>query len=130
MINLKNVSINFGTQDVLEKINIQINKQEKIGIVGPNGQGKSTLFNLINNEIEPTEGSVMVPKNIKSSYMHQNVELFYKDETILEILPFHTRGGPFLAKLLLKSNFAKKLPSTEGYLLHPWTLMSRDLRWD
>ena len=84
MINLKNVSINFGTQDVLEKINIQINKQEKIGIVGPNGQGKSTLFNLINNEIEPTEGSVMVPKNIKSSYMHQNVELIYKEETILE----------------------------------------------
>jgi ATP-binding cassette subfamily F protein 3 len=84
MINLKNVSINFGTQDVFEKINIQINKQEKIGIVGPNGQGKSTLFNLINNEIEPTEGSVIVPKNIKSSYMHQNVELFYKDETILE----------------------------------------------
>ena len=55
MINLSNVSINFGTQDVLKSVNIQINSQEKIGIVGPNGQGKSTLFNLITYEIEPGE---------------------------------------------------------------------------
>ena len=84
MINLSNVSINFGTQDVLKSVNIQINSQEKIGIVGPNGQGKSTLFNLITNEIEPGEGTVTVPKNIKSSYMHQNVELSYTDESVLE----------------------------------------------
>ena len=84
MINLSNVSINFGTQDVLKSVNIQINSQEKIGIVGPNGQGKSTLFNLITNEIEPGEGAVTVPKNIKSSYMHQNVELSYTDESVLE----------------------------------------------
>ena len=68
MINLSNVSINFGTQDVLKSVNIQINSQEKIGIVGPNGQGKSTLFNLITYEIEPGEGTVTVPKNIKSSF--------------------------------------------------------------
>ena len=84
MISFKNVSVNFGTQDVLKEINIQINKQEKIGVVGPNGQGKSTLFNLINYEFEPTSGTVTVPKNIKSSYMHQNVELSYTNESVLE----------------------------------------------
>ena len=84
MISFKNVSVNFGTQDVLKEINIQINKQEKIGVVGPNGQGKSTLFNLINYEFEPTSGIVTVPKNIKSSYMHQNVELSYTNESVLE----------------------------------------------
>ncbi len=84
MISFKNVSVNFGTQDVLKEINVQINKQEKIGVVGPNGQGKSTLFNLINYEFEPTSGTVTVPKNIKSSYMHQNVELFYTNESVLE----------------------------------------------
>ena len=84
MINLSNVSINFGTQDVLKSVNIQINSQEKIGIVGENGQAKSTVFNLITNEIEHGEGTVTVPKNIKSSYMHQNVELSYTDESVLE----------------------------------------------
>ena len=84
MISFKNVSVNFGTQDVLKEINVQINKQEKIGVVGPNGQGKSTLFNLINYEFEPTSGTVTVPKNIKSSYMHQNVELSYTNESVLE----------------------------------------------
>ena len=39
MINLSNVSKYFGTQDVLNGIDIQINEYEKIGIVGPNGQG-------------------------------------------------------------------------------------------
>ena len=44
MINLSNVSKYFGTQDVLNGIDIQINEYEKIGIVGPNGQGKSTFL--------------------------------------------------------------------------------------
>ena len=47
MINPSNVSKYFGTQDVLNGIDIQINEYEKIGIVGPNGQGKATFFNLI-----------------------------------------------------------------------------------
>ena len=47
MINLSNVSKYFGTQDVLNGIDIQINEYEKIGIVGPNGQGKSTFFNRL-----------------------------------------------------------------------------------
>jgi ATP-binding cassette subfamily F protein 3 len=84
MINLSNVSKYFGTQDVLHEIDIQINEYEKIGIVGPNGQGKSTFFNLISGEIKPNEGYINIPKKITMSYMHQNVQLSYKKESLLE----------------------------------------------
>ena len=96
MINLSNVSKYFGTQDVLHEIDIQINEYEKIGIVGPNGQGKSTFFNLISGEIKPNEGYINIPKKITISYMHQNVELSYKKESLLE---YTENSNPKLIKI-------------------------------
>ena len=96
MINLNKVSKYFGTQDVLNEIDIQINEYEKIGIVGPNGQGKSTFFNLISGEIKPNEGYINIPKKITMSYMHQNVELSYKKESLLE---YTENSNPKLTKI-------------------------------
>ena len=96
MINLNKVSKYFGTQDVLHEIDIQINEYEKIGIVGPNGQGKSTFFNLISGEIKPNEGYINIPKKITMSYMHQNVELSYKKESLLE---YTENSNPKLIKI-------------------------------
>ncbi len=96
MINLNKVSKYFGTQDVLNEIDIQINEYEKIGIVGPNGQGKSTFFNLISGEIKPNEGYINIPKKITMSYMHQNVELSYKKESLLE---YTENSNPKLIKI-------------------------------
>ena len=96
MINISNVSKYFGTQDVLHEIDIQINEYEKIGIVGPNGQGKSTFFNLISGEIKPNEGYINIPKKITMSYMHQNVQLSYKKESLLE---YTENSNPKLIKI-------------------------------
>tara|TARA_B100000745_G_scaffold84327_1_gene52777 strand:+ start:131 stop:2017 length:1887 start_codon:yes stop_codon:yes gene_type:complete len=96
MINLSNVSKYFGTQDVLNGIDIQINEHEKIGIVGPNGQGKSTFFNLISSEINPDEGYINTPKKITMSYMHQNVKLSYKKESLIE---YTENSNPKLIKI-------------------------------
>ena len=96
MINISNVSKYFGTQDVLNGIDIQINEYEKIGIVGPNGQGKSTFFNLISGEINPDEGYINTPKKITMSYMHQNVKLSYKKESLIE---YTENSNPKLIKI-------------------------------
>ena len=96
MINLNKVSKYFGTQDVLNEIDIQINEYEKIGIVGPNGQGKSTFFNLISGEIKPNEGYINIPKKITISYIHQNVQLSYKKESLLE---YTENSNPKLIKI-------------------------------
>ena len=60
MISFQDVSINFGTQDVLTNVSFKINKGERCGILGPNGAGKSTIFNLISGETTPERGSVQI----------------------------------------------------------------------
>ena len=47
ILKLENVSLSFGKRQILENINFDINKGEIFGMLGPNGVGKSTIFNLI-----------------------------------------------------------------------------------
>lgn len=58
MIEIKNVSKNFGNNNVLKNVSITINKGEKVVIVGPSGSGKSTLLRCINLLETPNKGSI------------------------------------------------------------------------
>ena len=53
VINLENISLSFGKRKILENINISINEGEIVGLLGPNGVGKSTIFNLITGLLKP-----------------------------------------------------------------------------
>ena len=53
LLELKNLSLSFGERQVLENINFEINQGEILGMLGPNGVGKSTIFNLITGLIKP-----------------------------------------------------------------------------
>lgn len=59
-IKIKNLSFEYGKSKVLNNINIEIKKGEKLGIVGLSGAGKSTLFKLLLKEYENYEGSIMI----------------------------------------------------------------------
>ncbi len=78
MITLTSLSKNYGKKVLFENLTLNINRDEKIGLVGPNGTGKSTLFALILGEIEPSAGTVQVHKNIHIGYLPQ--ELSFKSE--------------------------------------------------
>ncbi|WP_122646788.1 ABC transporter ATP-binding protein [Enterococcus mediterraneensis] len=58
MIAINDISVTFGTHHVLKKLNFQINEGEIIGLVAPNGTGKSTLLNVLMNYVRPTSGTV------------------------------------------------------------------------
>ena len=60
ILKLDNVSLSFGNRQILEKINFEINKGEIFGMLGPNGVGKSTIFNLITGLISPEKGSIFI----------------------------------------------------------------------
>jgi len=55
LISLQDVSIGFGGPRLMEEINLQIESEESIGLLGCNGMGKSTLLKLISGDIEPHE---------------------------------------------------------------------------
>ncbi len=61
-ININNLSLSFGTASILEKISFSLEESDKLGVIGVNGCGKSTLFRLITGELEPTEGEVFLSK--------------------------------------------------------------------
>ncbi|GAA3013164.1 ABC-F family ATP-binding cassette domain-containing protein [Tetragenococcus solitarius] len=85
MLKLVNISQQFGDKVLYEKLNLQINTGEHVGLIGQNGAGKSTLIKIITGEILPDGGSVELPKNQTVGYLDQYVRV---DEqlTIYEFL--------------------------------------------
>ena len=60
LIRLEKISLSFGKRQILDNINFNVNSGEILGMLGPNGVGKSTLFNLIIGLIEPDFGSIII----------------------------------------------------------------------
>ena len=56
------LTLRFGTATVLEKVSFSVDERDKLGIIGVNGSGKSSLFKLLTGEYEPTEGEVFLSK--------------------------------------------------------------------
>ena len=76
MLNIKDVSVNFGGIKAVDKASMQIETGKITGLIGPNGAGKTTLFNIIAGNIKPTMGKVMLgEQDITSLPSH---ELFEK----------------------------------------------------
>ena len=75
LIRLDKVSINFGTQVILEDVNLSIKRGQKLGLLGRNGTGKSTLMKLIADDIKPDGGERWLRSGTKVSWLEQNLPL-------------------------------------------------------
>jgi ATP-binding cassette subfamily F protein 3 len=62
MISVENLTKRFGNQLLFDQVNFKINPRERVGLVGRNGHGKTTLFRIIVGEEPPDEGSVIIPR--------------------------------------------------------------------
>ena len=82
MISIDNLSKSFGDRILLDKVSVRINSRERVGLVGRNGHGKTTLLRMITGEDQPDEGSVVVPKNYRMGYVQQHLN--FSRPTVLE----------------------------------------------
>ncbi len=82
MINITNLSKNYGPKILFKDVSLNINQGEKIGLIGPNGTGKSTLFSLILQEIETSKGEVRLNKGVHIGYLPQEAS-FASERTVL-----------------------------------------------
>jgi zinc transport system ATP-binding protein len=71
IINIQNVTFSYEKQTILEDINLEVNKDDFLAIIGPNGGGKSTLLKLILGIIEPKSGSISVFSKSPSKHISQ-----------------------------------------------------------
>ena len=60
IVQLKNISVFFNKRQIIDNLNLSINKQEILGMLGPNGVGKSTIFNLITGLLDPNFGKIFI----------------------------------------------------------------------
>jgi ATP-binding cassette subfamily F protein 3 len=73
MIQVENLTKRFGAQTLFEGISFKINKRERVGLVGRNGHGKTTLFRLIVGLEDPDEGTIALPRNYRIGYVEQHL---------------------------------------------------------
>ena len=68
LVELKTISLSYGKRQILENVSFNITKGEILGILGPNGVGKSTIFNLITGLVKPNYGSIFFNKIDATNY--------------------------------------------------------------
>jgi ATPase subunit of ABC transporter with duplicated ATPase domains len=72
VVELINVTMQYGSQVLFLEASLKLNPGEKVGLVGPNGAGKTTIFRLLMGEERPDEGSVERPRRLSVGYFRQD----------------------------------------------------------
>jgi len=84
MIQLKDISLSFGSREIFKNLSWHIKDGKRIGLFGPNGVGKTTLLNMLAGIYMPESGSIVVPPSYVIGYLPQEVEESDTDKTVLE----------------------------------------------
>jgi len=79
IINVKGLEISYNSQKILDNIHFDIKVGERIGLVGLNGTGKTTLANLLFGNISPDQGVIEKPSNLKIGYLTQSIDYEIND---------------------------------------------------
>ena len=100
----KNISIAFGEKRLFSGIEANVNKGDRISLIGRNGSGKSTLLKIIAGVIEPDEGEIFIQPGIKVAYMPQEPDLGRFNtlkEAIVSVLPKSDQDNGYMADIWL-----------------------------
>ena len=83
VLSCNNLNKSFGIDSILENVNFTVNEYDKIGIIGVNGTGKTTLFKIISGLYGYDSGDIYTSKDCEIGYLEQNTN-FHSENTILE----------------------------------------------
>ena len=86
VVELHSISKSFGAKNILEKFEYNFQKGERIGIIGKNGTGKSTLLNMITGSVAPDAGKVVIGDTVKFGYYTQNGIHIKENQKVIEVV--------------------------------------------
>ena len=78
-----NLGIDFGEKTIFTGINAEVSRQDVVGLIGPNGVGKTTFFRLILGDVEPTVGKLKLGRNLKIGYYDQEMKGLASSNTLI-----------------------------------------------
>lgn len=117
---IKNLTMSFGNQELFNNININIDDYEKVGIVGLNGAGKSTFLKIVYGQIVPDKGKVIIKNNTRVAYLPQVIKDEIPEENIT-VFDFLLLGRPIdklnkeLEKLYIEISSAEESKLNDLY---------------
>ena len=85
ILNVEHLSHGFGDRAIFEDVSFRLLKGEHIGLVGANGEGKSTFLNIVTGKLQPDEAKIEWAKNVRVGYLDQHTVL-EKGMTIRDVL--------------------------------------------
>ncbi|MGN0359161.1 MAG: ABC-F family ATP-binding cassette domain-containing protein [Hominisplanchenecus sp.] len=85
ILNVKNLTHGFGDRAIFDNVSFRLLKGEHIGLIGANGEGKSTFMNIITGKLMPDEGTVEWAKHVRVGYLDQH-SVLEKGMTIRDVL--------------------------------------------
>ena len=83
MLNIHDLSVAFGGEFLFEEVSFRLNTGDRVGLIGKNGAGKSTMLKLLSKEIDPDTGSIAADKDVKIGFLKQDID-FIQGRTVLE----------------------------------------------
>ncbi len=96
VIDVKHVTKRFGERTIIKDLTLRVTKGDRIGIVGANGTGKTTLLKLLTGELAPDEGSVRLAKTLDMVFIDQQRSVMDPAKTVRDVL---TQGGEWIEVL-------------------------------
>lgn len=85
MISIQHIALSYGSKLLFDDVNLHLSGQNRYGLVGANGAGKSTFLKLLMREVEPLMGEIAISKSSQVGWLKQDQDLFL-EETILSIV--------------------------------------------
>ena len=109
---VQGISKRFGDKSLFSSVDLQVERGERLGVVGPNGSGKTTFLRIITGDLASDQGTVALGHNVRLGVLRQDVQGFNEEGTVLdEVYRGHRghrgQGGP---------------GSHGGHGAHSWTL--------
>jgi ATPase subunit of ABC transporter with duplicated ATPase domains len=98
MISASSLAMEFGDRVLFADASLQLNAGERYGLVGANGSGKTTLLNILSGDLQPSAGTVSIPKALRLGVLRQD-QFLYGDEEILSVA---LMGHPELWRVLVE----------------------------
>lgn len=86
VLSCKNISKSYGIDEILKNVTLSINEGDRVGIIGANGEGKSTLFKILSKQLSFDDGEIFIDKNKTLGYLAQHLDLDTKNTIYNEML--------------------------------------------
>ena len=83
LISTENLTFGFGGETLLENISFSLNEGDRVGLIGGNGEGKTTLIRLILSQLQAESGTLFIKNGIRIGYLAQNGG-YDSDNTVFE----------------------------------------------